>query len=116
MKIKICGLKEPDNIKLMASLKADYMGFICYGPSPRFIAGLDTETLKILSHDIFKTAVFVNENVERISELINSYHFDAIQLHGDESPAFCRQFKNKVTVIKAFGVDVNFDFEQLNEY
>src|SRR4051812_20345001 len=113
MKIKICGLKYIENIKVVASLRVDYLGFICYGPSPRFIADLDAETLMTLPENVLKTGVFVNESVERIAELTKLYHFNVIQLHGSESPEFCNRFKGTVTVIKAFGVDENFNFEQL---
>jgi phosphoribosylanthranilate isomerase len=116
MQIKICGLKHRDNIEAVAAFKPDYVGFICYAPSPRFAAELDDETLAAIPNTIGKTAVFVNEAVETIHQLIDNYHFDAIQLHGNEDPEFCAEFKGEVTVLKAFGIDENFDFEKLNEY
>lgn len=116
MKIKICGLKHPDNIKAVAGLTPDYMGFICYAPSPRYAIDLQPETLAALPQSVYKTAVFVNEDAETISKLIGTYKFDAIQLHGNEDPEFCDQFKDKVTVIKAFGVDEDFNFERLNDF
>ena len=116
MKIKVCGLKYPDNIEAVAALKPDYMGFICYKLSPRFIDDLSADVLNSLSLSISKTAVFVNETQERIDSLITQYGFNAIQLHGNESPEFCRAFKNRVTVLKAFGIDDDFDFERLAAY
>jgi phosphoribosylanthranilate isomerase len=116
MKIKICGLKHPDNIRSIAALTPDYMGFICYVSSPRFISDMDIATLAELPKTVYKTGVFVNETVETITKLIDTYNFDAIQLHGNEDPEFCKSFKGKVTVIKAFGVHQDFDFEQLNEF
>ena len=116
MKIKICGLKHPDNIKSIMALAPDYVGFICYAPSPRYASDLQTETLDLLPESIYKTAVFVNEQPETISKLIDTYNFDAVQLHGNEDPEFCSVLKDKVTVIKAFGLDENFDFESLNEF
>ncbi len=116
MKIKICGLKHPDNIKTIAALAPDYMGFICYSPSPRYATDLQAETLACLPGTVYKTAVFVNEDAEIIAKLTDTYNFDAIQLHGNEGPEFCNWFKDKVTVIKAFGVDKDFDFERLNEF
>jgi phosphoribosylanthranilate isomerase len=116
MKIKICGLKHPDNIKAVAELTPDYMGFICYAPSPRFATDLQAETLDTLPGSIYKTAVFVNEDAEAITKLIDTYKFDAIQLHGNEDPEFCDLFKGKVTVMKAFGLDGNFNFEELNNF
>jgi len=116
MKIKICGLKHPGNINEIADLKPDYMGFICYAPSPRFATDLQTKTLDALPASIYKTAVFVNEDAETITKLIDTYNFNVIQLHGNEDPEFCRSFKHKVTVIKAFGLDKDFDFERLNNF
>lgn len=117
MKIKICGLKHPGNIEIIAALAPDYMGFICYPSSPRFIADdIQAETLAALPGNIYKTAVFVNESADSITKLIDTYNFGAIQLHGNERPEFCKSFKGKVIVIKAFGVDKNFDFEQLKQF
>jgi phosphoribosylanthranilate isomerase len=116
MKIKICGLKYPDNINEIADLKPDYMGFICYAPSPRYATDLQSETLAALPASVYKTAVFVNEDAETITKLIDTYNFDAVQLHGNEDPEFCKLFKNKVIVIKAFGLDKDFNFERLNEF
>jgi len=116
MQIKICGLKHRDNIEAVTELKPDYVGFICYAPSPRFAAELDDDTLAVVPETISKTAVFVNETAEAIHQLIDKYHFDAIQLHGNEDTEFCAEFKGKVTVMKAFGIDQDFDFERLNQY
>jgi phosphoribosylanthranilate isomerase len=116
VKIKICGLKEAGNIAAVAALSPDYMGFICYGLSPRFIAALPPSVFDALPSAIYKTAVFVNESAELIHSLIGEYEFNAVQLHGEETPAFANSFRNKVQVFKAFGVDDSFDFEQLKPY
>ncbi|MBL4678171.1 MAG: phosphoribosylanthranilate isomerase [Mucilaginibacter sp.] len=116
MVIKVCGLKYADNIKAIADLSPDYMGFICYEKSPRFIEGLAPEALFQQPSDIIKTGVFVNEDPDVISKLIYKYKFDAVQLHGNESPEFCALFKHEVEVIKAFGIDKDFDFGRLDAY
>jgi phosphoribosylanthranilate isomerase len=116
MKIKVCGLRDAENITAIAVLKPDYMGFICYNRSPRFVSDMDVEILNNMPGGVEKTGVFVNEGKERITQVIGQYSFDAIQLHGNESPEFCENFKSKVTVIKAFGVDDSFDFAQLDAY
>src|ERR1700754_4210221 len=103
MKIKVCGLRDKENVKAVAALNPDYMGFIFYGLTPRFVGDLPIENLSNLPSTIIKTAVFVNESAENVNAIIDKYKFDAIQLHGDESPAFCALFKGKITVIKAFG-------------
>jgi phosphoribosylanthranilate isomerase len=116
MKIKVCGLKYPENIKAIAALSPDYMGFICYGLSPRYIAQLLPKVLEDLPGTIYKTGVFVNESADTINLLIDTYGFNAIQLHGDESPEFSSALRSKATVIKAFGVDNDFDFGKLDSY
>jgi phosphoribosylanthranilate isomerase len=116
MKIKICGLRDTENIKAVTALAPDYMGFIFYGPSPRFVADIPVDTLNNIPSGIKKTAVFVNESAENINTLLDKYNFDAIQLHGSERPEFCNSFRNKVQVLKAFGIDNTFDFHQLKAY
>ena len=116
MKIKICGLKDPDNIKAVTALAPDYAGFIFFGQSLRYAEDLPVSILKDMPATIIKTAVFVNETAETINALIDKFKFDAIQLHGNESPDFCSLFINKVQVIKAFGVGEAFDFDTLSEY
>lgn len=116
MKIKVCGLRDKDNIQAVAALKPDYMGFICYEPSPRYIKDISTNVLADLPSSVYKTAVFVDESKETINALLDTYGFNAIQLHGSESPNFADSFRNKVTVFKAFGLNADFDFEQLNNY
>ena len=115
MKIKVCGLKEPGNVGAVAELGPDYMGFIFYGPSPRYAGGLSIDSLNI-SGFITKTAVFVNESFDSINAILKKNNFGAVQLHGDESPEFCELFRDKVKVIKAFGMSADFDFSQLNRY
>lgn len=116
MKIKVCGLKYPDNIHAIEALEPQYMGFIFYGRSPRFVDDLNKDALAAISPEIIKTGVFVNENAEQIEAFIDKYGFSAIQLQGNESPEFAAQFRSKVQVLKAFGVNEDFDFEQLKDY
>lgn len=116
MKIKVCGLRDAENIKAVASLAPDYIGFIRYERSPRYVNNLDDADLSNLPESILKTGVFVNESAENVQQLIDKYGLNAIQLHGNESADFAAAFKNKVVVLKAFGVDENFDFRQLENY
>jgi phosphoribosylanthranilate isomerase len=116
MKIKVCGLKYPDNIKAVTDLAPDYVGFIYYNRSPRFVGGIIAGGLTSLPSQIIKTAVFVDEDQQEINRLIDEVGFDAIQLHGEESAEFTNQFRDKVQVMKAFGLDEDFDFDQLNAY
>ncbi|HSI69656.1 MAG TPA: phosphoribosylanthranilate isomerase, partial [Gillisia sp.] len=116
MKIKICGMKFPDNIEEVAQLKSDYLGFIFYEKSPRNFTGQIPE----ISDDIKKTGVFVNTTLDSISAKVEEYNFKAVQLHGGESPEFCRRLKlalpNHIELIKVFSILETIDFNVLKDY
>lgn len=116
MKLKICGMKYPDNILEVGSLLPDYMGFIFWEKSARYFDG----TLPTLPQSIKKTGVFVNANVKEILEKVTKYDLQAVQLHGHESVAFCQDLKNTlattIEIIKVFSVDSEFDFNQLEPF
>ncbi|OAQ39882.1 N-(5'-phosphoribosyl)anthranilate isomerase [Pedobacter psychrophilus] len=118
LKIKVCGMKYPDNITALSDIKPDYMGFIFYPPSKRFV-GLDFQKsdLNSMDEEINKTAVFVNAHFHEVVEFSNIYGFKTIQLHGSESPEFCNELMGKgFKIIKAFGIDDSFDFKTLENY
>ena len=118
LKIKVCGMKYQSNIKALANLSPDYMGFIFYPPSKRFI-GVEFEKQDIthLHPDIKKTAVFVDAQLHEAVEFSDIYGIKTLQLHGNETPEFCADLQKKYfTVIKAFGIDKNFDFSILESY
>ncbi len=114
MKIKICGMKYQDNIKQVADLQPDYLGFIFYKKSKR---NFDRDIPEV-SEKINKTGVFVNESVDFILEKVKKYNLKAVQLHGDESPQLCKQLKEKkgLEIIKVFSVGENFNFDILKPY
>lgn len=118
MKVKVCGMKYNDNIDQISKLKPDYMGFIFYKNSSRFVNDiLITSQIKKFPKSIKKVGVFVNETSSEIENISKKYELNYIQLHGDESPLFCNQLKEKkLKVIKAFQMDDSFDFSILNEY
>jgi phosphoribosylanthranilate isomerase len=113
-KLKICGMKYAANIWEVSQLSPDFMGFIFYPKSKRFV-GKDFMMPEI-SSDIKKVGVFVNQSMACISDKVKKYKLDFIQLHGDESVEFCEKMSGNIKVIKAFGVDGNFNFSILNEY
>ena len=121
--LKICGMLHPENIAEVAALQPDYLGFIFFKGSKRYAAGLDPEVVKALPQQIRRTGVFVNEAAEVVLELVHQYGLNAVQLHGAESPEYCREIAQYVKaiqpefkVIKSFGVNVEFDFQQLEAY
>lgn len=119
LKLKICGMKFSENILETIHLKPDFMGFIFYEKSPRFYSEEVIPDIK----SIKKVGVFVNSNNEEIVDTIKKYDLNLVQLHGNESPDFCKNLKEEleknnlnILIIKAFSVDENFDFETLNNY
>jgi len=116
MKIKVCGMRSPENIDALMGLKPDYMGLIFFDKSPRYVAHLQMNDLQNIPDTIIKTGVFVNDDAAVISGFIDQFGLSAVQLHGKESPALCEQIRSKAIVLKAFGVDENFNFGELNDY
>lgn len=111
--IKICGMKYPDNILEVSKLLPDYMGFIFWEKSARFFDG----NLPNLPKSIKKTGVFVDATFDYILDKIKIHKLDAIQLHGNESVAFCEKLKSQsVEIIKVFSVSDDFDFDILKQY
>lgn len=116
MKVKVCGLKFPENMTAVAALQPDFFGLIFYPHSPRFVGYEPNEALTELRLPAKKTGVFVDKDFSTIKSLIQKYHLDVVQLHGSESAETCAALRKSVEVIKAFGVDENFDFDQLKAY
>jgi phosphoribosylanthranilate isomerase len=117
MRLKICGMKHAANIAAVADLHPDYLGFIFYPKSPRFISEVSSELIKYVPSSIQTTGVFVNEELDNVKAYVVKCNLKAVQLHGNESVAFCSALKETgIKVIKAFGVDERFDFEQLKSY
>lgn len=121
VKLKICGMKLPENIQAVNGLKPDYLGFIFYRDSKRFVDGLTPSFVKGLPTGVRKTGVFVNEELNRVAELAIMYGLNAVQLHGQEPVKYCIALKGLladagIILIKAFGVDEDFDFSSVNAY
>ena len=117
IKLKICGMKHAANIAAVAALEPDYLGFIFYAKSPRFINEISSEVIKYVPSSIKTTGVFVNEDLAVVKAYVIKYNLKAVQLHGNEKIAFCKALKETgVVVIKAFGIDAHFDFDQLEAY
>jgi phosphoribosylanthranilate isomerase len=116
LKLKVCGMRDASNIIKVASLQPDYMGFIFYEKSKRFV-GNDFSIPKEFPSMIKRVGVFVNEKVDAILKLVSKHKLDFVQLHGDEIPEDCKALKqNKVGVIKVFSIDNEFDFNKTKPY
>ena len=117
IKVKVCGLTMKENIKKVAALEIDMIGLNFAAVSPRFLR--DKKSIIDLLHEIknvLKIGIFVDPSAQYVSEMIDKYQLDKIQLHGQESADFCNIFSGRVKVIKAFGIDEYFDYKLLEKY
>ena len=141
MKLKVCGMKYQDNIKQVAGLQPDYLGFIFYEKSAR---DFDSHQIPEISNSIKKTGVFVDADLDYVLEKISKHDLQAVQLHGKESSDYCLKLKRhykeksdevislieadchdlekksrndkKLEIIKVFSIKDEFDFNVLKPY
>ena len=114
VKLKICGMKYPENIKEISTLNPDYLGFIFWEKSSR---NMNLETIPEIPNNIKKVGVFVNASIQEIIQKVNQHQLDIVQLHGNESVNYCRNVKKLgVEVIKVFSIGDKFDFTTIKEY
>jgi len=104
MKIKICGLRQPRELDWARELGADLVGFNFYPASPRYLAAEALEKMAAAGPGPLRAGVFVNPGWEELGALVRAAGLDLVQLHGDQSPDFCRRVRSELgrPVIKAF--------------
>ncbi len=113
MIIKVCGMRDAENIRDIEKLGVDWMGFIFYPKSPRFVS----EIPAYLPTRAKRVGVFVNESIKNILKTVKLFQLDFVQLHGDESPEFCDEIgDNGLKIIKAFSIENEFPSEKVNTY
>lgn len=104
-KIKVCGMRFAENIRRIAELSPDMMGFIFYKKSPRFVGENPDKSIFDLPPCIEKVAVFVDEDFGYIFDICRRYNFSTVQLHGMETPDLCEELRlHNIRVIKAIGI------------
>ena len=114
--IKVCGMRDHENIRQVAALSPHYLGFIFYPHSPRFV-GWDFKMPDDLSPEINRVGVFVNESSKVIVERAQSLGLHYIQLHGNEAVDQCVELKDSgLKIIKVFSVGDDFDFAATASY
>lgn len=118
MKVKICGLREKENVEALAPLKPDFMGFIFYEKSPRhFPDAKEPADIKSIPKEIKKVGVFVNQSSEYVATVYAENKLDYVQLHGSESPQQCADLSSRgIQVIKAFSVKEEADLLAAEKY
>ena len=128
MKVKVCGLREPENVAEVSGLGPDYLGFVFYPGSPRFAGQAALGEWLQDNDDLLQekqlVGVFVNAEVDYILNTVHDFRLDWVQLHGDESPGYCHELKllwsvntlRKASIAKAFSITPDFDFNRTNPY
>jgi phosphoribosylanthranilate isomerase len=110
-KLKVCGLTQLNQIHELISLKTDFLGFIFYEKSPRYVLNhLSLEDISQISH-LGKTGVFVNETIDKVTDIVEKAGLNMIQLHGDENEDFMialkQNLKPEIKIIKAVRIGNN---------
>ena len=113
--IKVCGMREADNIREVEALGIDLMGLIFWPKSKRYVA----ERPQYLPTKVKKVGVFVDATLEDIRQHIQDYQLDIIQLHGHETPEFIAQLSIinfQFSIFKAFNIATAEDLAQTKPY
>lgn len=121
MKVKVCGMRDSHNIRAIAELGIDYMGFIFWDKSPRKVNlqlfSEKEEEMAMNSH-VKRVGVFVDEPLQNVIDKATSFHLDFIQLHGNESATYIdklRQLTN-AKIIKAISIREAEDVNRWRDY
>ena len=113
--IKVCGMREAENIREVEALGIDMMGFIFWPKSSRYVS----ERPEYLPKHVKRVGVFVNEDPEQVKRLAADYRLDYIQLHGQESPeqiSHLSPLTSHLSIIKAFNIATAEDLLQTQPY
>lgn len=120
MKLKVCGMRDAENISELIKLNPDYIGFIFYDKSKRHV---ECFPVVDIPSEIKKVGVFVDEPIENVIALVEENGLDVVQLHGNESPEYIEKLNFKfalkfklIEVFKAFSVNDEFDFSKTEPY
>ena len=114
--VKICGITNLEDALAAVDAGADALGFNFYPRSPRYISPADArEIIDRLPPTVLRVGVFVNEELQSLLRVVSEANLTAVQLHGDETPEYCKQLGGKY-VIKAFGATKTFDWSAAGRY
>jgi phosphoribosylanthranilate isomerase len=108
MRVKICGITQPQQSIAIASLGATALGFICVPSSPRYVTIEQIQAaIAKIPDKIDRIGVFANSNISEIRQIVIASNLTGVQLHGDESPEFCHKLRQSlphIEIIKALRV------------
>lgn len=108
MIVKVCGMRQPENIRAVEQAGANWIGLICYDRSPRFVSSVPS----YLPQHSKRIGVFVNEDYAGITHRAHELSLDYLQLHGKETPELCKKLHEEgFRLIKAFALRKASDLE-----
>lgn len=111
--IKVCGMSDAENIRQVEESGVDMIGFIFYPNSPRYVKDVP----RYLPERAMRVGVFVDEEAEKVEALVREFKLEYVQLHGSESPGYCRSLLNKgIRSVKAFPVAGIEDLDKAAHY
>lgn len=120
MRIKICGITKPEQGKAIASLGATALGLVCVPNTPRYVNPTQIRAVVAqLPAKVDRIGVFANATLKEISQIVAATKLTGIQLHGDESPAFCHQLRSllpDIEIVKALRIRNTEALEQAAIY
>ncbi|MCM1139971.1 MAG: phosphoribosylanthranilate isomerase [Muribaculum sp.] len=122
LEIKICGMVLHRNIIDVSETCPNYMGFIFYKESPRYVGKFNPRILNDLQSCTEPVAVFVNSSIEEVVNICSKNGFRIVQLHGNESPEYCRDLKGYSSdlegfqIWKAISIGLEMDWDSLKQY
>ena len=115
VKVKICGMTNLKDVKVAVDGGVDAVGFIFYKKSPRSVTMQAVRKIVLeLPPFVDSVGVFVNETAEQINKIADRCNLDRVQLHGNESPTFCKKIRRRV--IKAIRVKDIQSLKKLSDY
>lgn len=115
MIVKVCGMREPENIRAVEALGVDLMGFIFWPPSSRYVG----EKPSYLPENCRRVGVFVDAAPEDILAAVRDFRLDVLQLHGHETPEAVAALKERlpaIRIVKSLAVKGPEDLEQATAY
>lgn len=135
MVIKVCGMRDADNIRAVTELDIDWLGFIFWQKSPRYVqqissrAGIipDYSSLdgrKFSNERLKRVGVFVDDMPQNIVTRVYNYQLDIVQLHGSESPVMIENLRRTldpdirpdIKIMKALSIETPSDLQQYKAY
>ena len=116
IEIKICGITNQEDAFAAVESGVDALGFIFYGKSPRYVSPEKVkDIIGRLPHAVMKVGVFVNHDISEVKTIFDFCRLDLLQLHGNESPDYCRNFPASI-LIKAVSLKPGDELERLSLY